>query len=59
LLWHSGRVATGLIVAALLARQLAASAPRVWRGLVLVFASSASWTVAVAIRYLFWDVVRW
>lgn len=59
LLWHSGRVATGLIVAVLLAPRLAASAPRVWRGMVLVFASSASWTVAVVIRYLFWDVVRW
>jgi hypothetical protein len=41
LLWHSGRLSTGLIAAVLLAAPVAASAPRRWRGLALLFAGSA------------------
>ncbi len=59
LLWHSGRIATGLVVATLVATPLATSAPRVWRALALLFASSASWTVAVTLRYLLWDAPSW
>ena len=59
LLWHSGRIATGLVVATLLATPLAHSTPRVWRALALLFVSSASWTVAVTLRYLLWDVRSW
>ena len=56
-LWHSGRLATGLVASTLLATALGASAPLVWRTLGAVYASSACWTIAVTIRYLFWDVV--
>ncbi|MBI1725957.1 MAG: hypothetical protein HYR50_01680 [Candidatus Rokubacteria bacterium] len=59
LLWHSGRIATGLVGAILLATPLALSTPRVWRALAVLFASSASWTVAVTARYLLWDVRSW
>jgi hypothetical protein len=59
LLWHSGRIATGLVVAILLAAPLATSAPRVWRALAMLFASSASWTTAVTVRYLLWGVRPW
>jgi hypothetical protein len=43
----------------LLAWPLAASAPRLWRALVMLFITSASWTAAVALRYLVWDTVSW
>jgi hypothetical protein len=56
LLWHSGRLSTGLVAAVLLAAPLAAAAPRLWRGLALLFAGSAAWTIAVTLRYLLWDV---
>ena len=56
ILWHSGRLATGFVVATLLAEPLAASAPRLWRVLTLLFAGSVCWTVAVIARYLFWEV---
>jgi hypothetical protein len=59
MLWHSGRLSTGLIAAVLLAGPLAASAPHLWRGLALVFAGSAAWTLAVTLRYLLWDVIPW
>jgi hypothetical protein len=59
LLWHSGRLATGLVVATLLAASLAASSPWLWRALALLFASSAWWTAAVTARYLLWDVRPW
>ena len=59
LLWHSGRIATGLVVAILLAAPLAASAPRLWRALAVLFASSVSWTAAVTVRYVLWNVRPW
>ena len=59
LLWHGGRLATGLVTATLLASPLAASAPRLWRGLMVLFITSASWTAAVTLRYLIWDTVSW
>jgi hypothetical protein len=59
LIWHSGRLSTGLVAAVLLAVPLAASAPRLWRGLAIVFAGSAVWTLAVTLRYLVWDVAPW
>jgi hypothetical protein len=30
--------------------------PRTWRVLATLFASSAGWTIAAVVRYLFWDV---
>jgi hypothetical protein len=59
LLWHSGRLSTGLVAATLLATPLATSSPRLWRALAAIFASSASWTAAVAARYLLWNVRAW
>ncbi len=59
LLWHSGRLATGLVAATLLASRLAASGPRLWRALTIVFASSACWTIAVALRFLLWNIAPW
>ena len=56
-LWHSGRLSTGLVAATLLATSLSVSAPRTWRALAAVYASSACWTLVVAVRYLFWDIV--
>jgi len=55
--WHSGRLATGLVAASLLAAPLRRTGPRVFAGLAGVYAGSALWTVTVVIRYLFWDVV--
>ena len=43
--------------AALLAAHLATSAPRSWRILAVLWVTSASWTIAVTVRYLYWDVV--
>jgi hypothetical protein len=57
LAWHSGRLATGLVAASLLAVPLRRTVPRVFAGLAAVYAGSALWTVAVVIRYLFWEVV--
>lgn len=57
--WHSGRLATGLVVATLLATPLAVSAPLLWRALVILLATSVFWTISVAIRFLFWDVTPW
>jgi len=57
LLWHSTRVGTGLVASTLLAAPIASSAPSWYRGLAVVYASSAIWTAAVALRYLLWDVV--
>lgn len=57
--WHSGRLATGLVAATLLAAPLAASAPRLWRALAILLATSVSWTIAVALRFLFWTVTPW
>lgn len=57
--WHSGRLATGLVAATLLAAPLAASAPRLWRALAILLATSALWTVAVALRFLVWSVAPW
>jgi hypothetical protein len=59
LLWHSGRLAVGFVAAVLLSGPLARSSPRLWRALALLFASSASWTMAVALRYLLWDAPPW
>jgi len=56
-LWHSARLSTGLVTAALLAAHLATSAPRSWRILAVLWVTSASWTIAVTVRYLYWDVV--
>ena len=55
LLWHSGRLSTGLVAATLVCVPLATTAPRLWRTLTLVFATSALWTLAIAARYLFWE----
>lgn len=55
LLWHSGRIATGLVGRSFSRHPLALSTPRVWRALAVPFASSATWTVAVTARYLLWD----
>lgn len=55
LFWHSGRLSTGLVAATLLATPLATSAPRLWRTLTLLFATSALWTLAITGRYLFWE----
>jgi hypothetical protein len=57
--WHSGRLATGFVTAMLLAAPLAASAPRLWRALAILLATSVSWTIAVALRFLFWTVTPW
>jgi hypothetical protein len=57
--WHSGRLTTGFVAATLLAAPLAASAPRLWRALAILLATSVSWTIAVALRYLFWTVTPW
>jgi hypothetical protein len=59
LLWHSGRLSSGLIAAVLLSVPLATSAPRLWRGLTVLFAGSAAWTMAVTVRYLLWEVAPW
>lgn len=56
-LWHSGRLSTGLVAATLLATSLSVSAPRTWHTLAAVYASSAVWTLAATVRYLFWDIV--
>jgi hypothetical protein len=58
LLWHSGRLSTGLVVATLVAWPVV-DAPRLWRGLVSMYVSSALWTLAVAVRYALWDVAPW
>ena len=55
LFWNSGRLSTGLVAATLVCVPLATSAPRLWRILTLVFATSALWTLAIAARYLFWE----
>ena len=55
--WASGRVSTGLVVSTLLATPFESLAPSVWRALAVVYTSSALWTIAVVVRYLFWDVV--
>ena len=55
LFWHGGRLSTGLVAATLVCVPLAISAPRLWRTLTLVFATSALWTLAIAARYLFWE----
>lgn len=52
-------LATGFVTATLLASPLAAAAPRLWRGLMVLFITSARWTVAVTLRYLIWDMVAW
>ena len=57
LAWHSARVSTGLAASLVLATSLQQSAPRTWRGLAVGLATSGCWTVAVIVRYLFWDVV--
>jgi hypothetical protein len=57
LLWHSGRVATGLVVASLLSVPLGHSSPKLGRALAMLYAASAVWTIAVAARYAFWDVI--
>jgi hypothetical protein len=57
LLWHSARLSTGLPLAALLADDLARSAPRWWRALAVLLLTSASWTIAVTVRYLCCGVV--
>lgn len=59
LLWHSGRLATGLAAAALLAASLALPHPGVRRGLPVLLAMSALWTAAVTVRYLVWDLAPW
>jgi hypothetical protein len=59
ILWHSGRLSTGLVAATLIAAPLASANPRLWRALAILFAGSALWTVAVTLRYLFWDVAFW
>jgi hypothetical protein len=59
LLWHSGRLAVGFVAAVLLSAPLAASSPGLWRALAVLFASSASWTAAVTLRYLLWDAPPW
>jgi hypothetical protein len=55
LFWHSGRLSTGLVAATLVCVPLATTAPRLWRTLTLVFATSALWTLAITARYLFWE----
>jgi hypothetical protein len=57
LLWHSGRVATGLVVATLLAVPLGRGSPPLGRALAALYATSAVWTIAVAARYAFWNVI--
>lgn len=57
--WHSGRLSTGFVAAILLAAPLAASAPRVWRALTILLATSLGWTVAVTLRFMFWTVTSW
>lgn len=57
LVWHSARISTGLVAALALATPLRDTAPRTWRLLMALFVASCGWTVAVVIRYLFWDVV--
>jgi hypothetical protein len=59
LLWHSGRLATGFVAATLLAAPLARSSAALWRAIAVVFAASAGWTAAVALRFLVWDVAPW
>jgi hypothetical protein len=57
LVWHSARVSTGLVASLVLATSLQQSAPRAWQGLAVGLATSSGWTIAVIVRYLFWDVV--
>lgn len=57
LLWHSGRVSTGLVAATLLAVPLGRGAPPLGRALAVLYTTSAGWTIAVVVRYLFWDVI--
>ena len=57
LAWHSARVSTGLVASLVLATSLQHSAPRAWRLLAALFVGSSAWTLAVVVRYLFWDVV--
>jgi len=59
LYWHSGRLATGFVAATLLAAPLAVSAPRLWHALAILLATSVSWTIAVALRFLFWTATPW
>jgi hypothetical protein len=56
LVWHSARVSTGFVASLVLATSLQHSMPRTWRVLATLFASSAGWTIAAVVRYLFWDV---
>lgn len=58
LLWHSGRLSTGLVVATLTAGP-AIEAKGLWRGLVTLQVTTAVWTVAVLLRYLLWDAAPW
>ena len=57
LLWHSGRVATGLVAATLLAVPLGRGASPLGRALAALYAVSAVWTIAVVARFLFWGVL--
>ena len=55
--WHSGRTSTGLVASTLLATPFEGFAPRAWRVLILLYASSVLWTIAVVVRYLCFDVL--
>jgi hypothetical protein len=57
LLWHSGRVSTGLVAASLLALPLGRGSEPLGRVLALVYMTSVSWTIAVTVRYLMWDQI--
>ena len=59
ILWHSARIATGLVAATLIASPLARAKPRLWGALAALFIGSALWTVAVMLRYVFWDAAFW
>jgi hypothetical protein len=57
LFWHSGRVATGLVASTLLATSLENVAPSARRALLLLYASSVLWTLAVVARYVLFGVI--
>lgn len=59
MLWHSARLSTGLVAGVLVAAALARPAPRAWRALAALFATSALWTAAVTARYVMWDAWAW
>lgn len=59
ILWHSARVATGFVAAAVVAAPSTSTRPHLWRLLGGLFALSSIWTAAVTLRYLFWDVAPW